>query len=53
METCVMVSDLVLSGVLQARCGMGQSLWTRVIWEGLMHELGRIRRRRDLERDAR
>lgn len=44
METLVMVSDLVLSGVLQVSRGMGQSQWSRVTWEGLMHELGRIRR---------
>ena len=44
METLMMVSDLVLSGVLQVSRGMGQSQWSQVTWEGLMHELGRIRR---------
>lgn len=42
----VTVSDLVLRGVLQATWGMGQSPWTRVLREGLVHELGRTRRGR-------
>lgn len=44
VETLVMVSDLALSGVLQVSRGMGQSQWSRVTQEGLMHELGRISR---------